>query len=113
MANAEYGNALVFFLCALFGSAMVLTLSCLITGKYTRLLQPVGQKTLGLFLVHKPIVELGRSIVTRLEFSFDNPIFNILITTVALAVSYVIVTIIQMILPEIVGLKRETEKGRK
>ncbi len=111
MANAEYGNVLLFFICALLGSAMVLSLSCLIVGKHTKWLQPVGQKTLGIFLVHKPIVELGRSIVTRLGFSFDNPFFTIIITTVTLAVSYIIVTIIQMIVPEIVGLKRKTERG--
>lgn len=113
MANAEYGNVLVFFLCALFGSATVLILSCLITGKYTRWLQSIGQKTLGIFLVHKPVVELGRSIVVRLGNSFDHPIFTILITAVALTVSYIIVTIIQMIIPDIVGLKCETERGRK
>lgn len=113
MANAEYGNVIVFFLCALFGSATVLMLSRLITGKFTRWLQPIGQKTLGIFLVHKPVVELGRSIVVRLGSSFDHPIFTILITAVALTVSYIIVTIIQMIIPDIVGLKCETERGRK
>jgi len=112
MANAEYGNVLVFFLCALVGSAMVLALSCLIAGKHTRWLQRVGHKTLGIFLVHKPIVELGRSIVSRMGFSFDRPVFIIIITAVALAVSYITVTIIQMIIPEIVGLKRKTERGR-
>ena len=112
MANAEYGNILVFFLCALVGSSMILALSCLIAGKYTRWLQPVGQKTLGIFLVHKPIVELGRSIVVRMGFSFDHPIFIMIITAVALSASYIIVTIIQMIIPEIVGLKQITERGK-
>ena len=87
MANAEYGNALVFFLCALSGSALVLALSRLFVGKYTKWLLPVGQKTLGIFLVHKPIVELGRSIVTRLGVSFDQLVFIVLITAVTLAIS--------------------------
>ena len=112
MANAEYGNVLVFFLCALSGSAMVLALSRLIAGRLTKWLQPVGQKTLGIFLVHKPVVELGRSIVTRFGLSFDNPVFIILITAVTLVASYIIVTVIQMTIPEIVGLKRKTERGR-
>ena len=112
MANAIYGNVFIFFLCALFGSGMVMALSRLTAGKYTSWLQPVGQKTMGIFLVHKPIVELWRSIVTMLGFSYDNPFFTVVITAATLAVSYIIVTIIKMIIPEMVGLRRMAERGR-
>lgn len=112
MANAEYGNVIRFFLCALFGCVAVLMASLLLSRCHIKIAQSIGQKTLGVFLVHKPIVELGRSVVTKLGFSFDNPIFVLLITIVTLVVSFVIVTIIEMIIPELIGLKQKTNRGK-
>ena len=110
MANAEYGNVIQFYICALSGSAMVLMISSFLSDIHIGWLQSIGQKTLGIFLVHKPFAELGRSIITKIGFRFDNPIFIILITAVTLFVSYIIVTIIQMIVPEIIGQKRKIER---
>ena len=111
MANAVYGNAFVFFGCALSGSIAVIMASNMMTRFRLKGFQTIGQKTLGIFVVHKPLVELGRSLVTKMGYSFDETVFVLIITVVALIVSYITVTIIQMIIPEIIGLKHKTERG--
>ena len=114
MANGEYGNPLVFLVNAVTGSMLVIMISRLISTllRKTGLLQWIGSRTLGIFVVHKPIVELGRSITKKAGISYDNPGIVIIITLITLAVSGVIVLLIEHIIPEIIGLKNKTDKKR-
>lgn len=108
MANADYGNPVVFFINAVAGSVLVIMISCLIAVLMhrTRVLSWIGVRTLGIFVVHKPIIELGRTVVTKMGLSFDNPMMVVGITMVTLAVSCVIVAVIEKVIPEIIGLKK-------
>lgn len=115
MANAEYGNPFIFVVNAVAGSLLIITLSSLISAlfKRTRLLQWIGTRTLGIFVVHKPIVELSRSITTKVGLSFDNAGIVFIITLITLVISGVIVSLIEHIIPEIIGLKTKTDTTKK
>lgn len=115
MANGEYGNPPVFAVNAVAGSLLVIMISRLISTllRRTGLLQWIGARTLGIFVVHKPIVELGRSITTKAGFSYDNPGIVIIITLITLAASGIIVLLIEHIIPEAIGLKSKTNKNRR
>ena len=70
MANAIYGNAGVFLLGALGGTVILLSFSICIdcTLERKNALIWIGQNTMGIFLVHKPFVELFRKFMGGLGF---------------------------------------------
>lgn len=108
MANALYGNPFIFLINAISGSASVILLSYLISAFFRRIswLQRIGQITLGIFVVHKPIVEFGCRMILNFGKSNNYPPFTLMITVITVLVSIVAVCVIERILPEIIGLKR-------
>lgn len=105
MANADYGNPLLFIVNALSGSLFVILLCSLLTNaRKTRLIQWIGARTMGIFLVHKPIANTVRTISIHLNLSYDNLGVLFVITIVTLAISCAIVLMIECVLPEIIGL---------
>lgn len=108
MANAEYGNAFLFFTNAISGSLIVILLSCLFFGKVP-LARWIGKRTLGIFVVHKPFVELGRIVVSRMGYNYNGVISVISITVVTLILSGLVVAAIERIIPEIIGIKKKLE----
>ncbi len=109
MANADYGNAVSFYLTALSGSAFVVlgcNLLTSLTGK-TRILQWIGQRTLGLLVTHKLVVNFGRKVATKIGLSFDHILVLAVLTVITLIVCMVWVFFIERILPELIGLKKK------
>ena len=106
MANAIYGNCFVFFANALLGSIIVLMAACLLSKFHLKCLSATGQKTLGIFVIHKPIVEAGRNIVVKLGYNYNSIIFFSIITVVTFIISYFMIKIIHIIIPEIIGTQK-------
>lgn len=111
MANAEYGNPLWFLLNAISGSLFVIALSFGIAQLpiHKKMLLYIGQRTLGIFVVHKPIVELGRKIATKIGLDYNHPIALVSITLCTLIISVITVYLIEKIIPEIIGLRSRKE----
>lgn len=101
MANAVYGNSLLFFVTATAGSLSVICLARLLeflnAGKYPVLY--IGQNTLGIFIIHKPVVELFRKICTKLDINYNFLPVCLVISVSALAISVLIVFLIKRYLP--------------
>lgn len=113
MANAAYGNPFWFFINGFSGSIFVIAFSWLIEKIPVRknLLLLIGQRTLGIFVIHKPIVELGRKAFTRIGMDYNHPVTAIAISLGALCASMLAVLIIERILPEAIGLKRRKDNN--
>lgn len=109
MANAMYGNPLCFLVNALSGSVFVIAVSWLVEkmSVFTKPLMYIGQRTLGIFVLHKPIVEIGQKVFTKIGMDYNHPIAVIGITLGTLAASLLVVFILEMILPESIGLRDE------
>lgn len=112
MANAVYGNPLWFLVNAVSGSVFVIAFSCAVEkfGINKKPLLYVGQRTLGIFIIHKPIVELCRKSVNRFGYDYNDPIAVFAITVFTLIASAIAVFVIGKIYPEIIGLRSGKEK---
>lgn len=108
MANAIYGNFFIFLGNAVLGSLIVILLSCLISKRrfHKTVMLYAGQNTLGIFVVHKPIVEYGRIIAERIGLSYNNLIVAVGISIIAMAGTLIVVYITSLVLPEIFGKKK-------
>ena len=107
MANAIYGNPVVFLINSVVGSALIITISCLLAAYMHRInaFSWIGARTLGIFVIHKPVVEFCRMAATRLGVSYDNLAAVVCITFVTLVVSGMIVIVVEGAMPEMIGLK--------
>lgn len=105
MANAIYGNAGAFLLGALGGTVILLSLSICIycTLERKNALIWIGQNTMGIFLVHKPFVELFRKFIGGLGFDYNCIPLTIFIALMSLALSCIVVQIITMFMPALFG----------
>lgn len=111
MANGLYGNVLIFLLNAVFGSCFVIAVAILISGLNCSksILLYIGRNTLGIFLIHKPIVELGRAIAEKINLDYNNIFVAVLISLIGIIVSTLGVWIIEKVFPEIIGKKRRQQ----
>lgn len=101
MANGIYGNPLLFLIGALSGSIIIIILAkviCHIPMKIERLLF-FGRNSLGIFLVHKPFVELGRVIFSSAGLNYNNPIIAFVNALMCLCVSGGVVFLIDQYCP--------------
>lgn len=109
MANAIYGNPLLFVVGAIGGSLVVIALAAVISririGK--RAVIYIGQNTLGIFLVHKPIVEAGRIISSKLGMNYNTPVLFIIISLIGVCVSSIVVYVISYFAPVLVGKRQK------
>ena len=105
MANSIYGNRVAFLFTSLSGSLLVISLSVLIDRLKTwqKLLPYLGTSTLGIFILHKPVVELLRKVVTKLGYSYNNPLWLLLITLLTLCIVMPVLYLMQRYLPFLFG----------
>lgn len=105
MANAVYGNGLLFLATAAAGSLFVVCIAKLLellkAGKKPLLY--VGQNTLGIFIVHKPIIELFRKICTRLGMDYNFLPVCLVISAATLLIATFAVFLIKRYLPFLFG----------
>lgn len=111
MANGFYGNVLIFLLNAVLGSCFAISVAILISGLNCskRILLYIGRNTFGIFLIHKPIVELGRAIANKINLDYNNIFVAGLISLVGFGLSTAGVWIIEKVFPEIIGKKRRQQ----
>ena len=107
MGNADYGNPVVFIINSMAGSLFVVMVCFLAPRVHRfRILQWIGARTMGIFIVHKPIVNAVKTIATEVIINSDNIVALGVVTLISLAASCVAVALIEHIIPEIIGLKR-------
>ena len=115
MANAVYGNRILFLLTSLMGSLFVLSSSRLLefAASYLKAVIYLGQNTLGVFILHKPVVELIRSLVTRFGYEYNNLLCVVLIPVATLCVVVPVIYVIQKYVPFMFGdwKNERSEKG--
>lgn len=107
MANAVYGNGLLFFLTAVSGSLFVVCIARLLeVSKLDNIyiyIYIIGQNTLGIFIVHKPVIELFRKICTKLGVDYNFLPVCLLISAVTLLIAAFVVFLIKRYLPFLFG----------
>ncbi len=105
MANAVYGNGLLFFVTAAAGSLFVVCIAKLLellkAGRKPLLY--IGQNTLGIFIVHKPVIELFRKICTRLGMDYNFLPVCLVISAVTLLIATFVVFLIKRYVPFLFG----------
>ena len=111
MANAVYGNYLWFSVTALAGSIAVIAIARLVEMIKCRkkLILYIGQNTLGIFVVHKPFVELFRKIALRAGIDSNNIVTVIINSVITLIISVVIVFALNRYVPFLFG-RRSNER---
>lgn len=105
MANAIYGNAIFFLLGALGGIAFLMGLSMIFdyVVEKKKVLIWIGQNTMGVFLIHKPFVELLRKISERFGFDYNYMPLTLFIAIVCLVLSCIVVQIVIRFIPTLFG----------
>lgn len=115
MANAVYGNRILFLLTSLMGSLFILSSSRLLefAASHLKAMIYLGQNTLGIFILHKPVVEMIRSLVTRLGYEYNNLLCVALIPVATLCVVIPVVYVIKKYVPFMFGdwKSERSEKG--
>lgn len=108
MYSGSYGNLLIFLFNAFLGTFIVLGVAI----AYSRfvpkdkLFSYLGQNTLGILVLHKPMVIWGRKAVWAIGYSSGNIFVAILLSVLGTIASILITGVIAKILPELVGKKR-------
>lgn len=105
MYEGGYGNIPIFMANALMGSFSVISLACLFDRIFTTnmLLNLVGKNTMGILVIHKPIVEYGDKIVTAWGLSNNDIHVALVITVIGCILSLFLTIIITRIVPELLG----------
>lgn len=105
MANAIYGNYFIFVFTAILGCLSVLTVSMIMVKCRLdyKCITFVGQNTLGIFLVHKPFVELGRKLTVFCGFDYNNLMIALIIAFASLLFSLIAIRIIDNYVPVFLG----------
>lgn len=101
MANALYGNVFVFLFNALLGSLIVLLLALLLEKleAKNKLVLAIGRNTLGIFLIHKPIIELMCKGYKLLGVNYDGLYVSFLTSCIVIVVSMILIYIIKRFIP--------------
>lgn len=108
MANAIYGNLVVFLLNALTGSLIVILFAIIISRLYfdKKHIYYIGQNTLGVFIVHKPFIEFGRTIITKMGMNYNHILIALGNSIVCLTLSCIAVKVLSIFVPAILGKER-------
>ncbi|MCM1180019.1 MAG: acyltransferase family protein [Clostridium sp.] len=111
MANAIYGNLVIFLLNSLMGSLIVILLAVIICRLHfdKKYLNYIGQNTLGIFIVHKPFIELGRTIMMKAGMNYNHILMALLNSIVCLAIICIVVNAISVFIPTILGKGKDKE----
>ena len=109
MANSIYGNKLEFLYTSLIGSLLVISFSILLEmfSKKQKLLPYIGRNTLGIFILHKPFVELLRKVINKIGFDYNQPVWYLLIMVITLCIVLVILWIMHFYFPFLFGKFQE------
>ena len=106
MKNAQYGNYVLFIFTALSGSFLLLFLSIMIelsSERYLKWLSYIGQNTLVIFVVHKPIIG-GFKVIFQHFHVYD--VVALSITTIGtLIISCLLCILINKKMPLLAGKK--------
>lgn len=108
MANAEYGNPIFFLLGAVGGAGIIII--CARWGEriaHKRVLLQIGQNTLGIFVIHKPVVQCFVGICNKFSINCNNIIVAIIISLTSIMITFGVTQIIQKIMPSAVGIMEE------
>lgn len=107
MANAIYGNPVAFLINSVVGSTLIIIISYLLAVCMHRMdvFSWIGARTLGVFVIHKPVVEFCRMAVTRFGKIYNDLAVVVCITFATLVLSGMIAAVIERVIPEMVGLK--------
>lgn len=108
MANAVYGKKIPFLLTSISGSIAIILFSTVIEiiPIPKKIILQVGKNTLGIFIIHKLLIDYLRLFAISFGFDFNNVFIAIILTLINLAISSIIVLIIKKIIPEIMGIKK-------
>lgn len=108
MANAVYGNPWLFLIGSFAGTGLVLSLAFLI--EYIpakKAVINIGRSTLGIFLLHKPIVECFTDVCRKISLNYNNVFVAITIALISLLIAYALTLVIRMIIPAALGEQEE------
>ena len=114
MANAVYGNRIAFLITSFLGSFLVLGAAEIISKikPEQKLLPFIGRNTMGIFILHKPVVELMRRVITHFGYGYNNIAMMILIPVIALCIVLPVLVLMQRFTPFMFGqIKSERSKS--
>ena len=108
MANAMYGNPIIFLFNAITGSFIVLFLSLLLDrfNFKNRYILNVGKNTLGIFLVHKPIIEVSHRFYNFLGVAPNGLFLTVLTSCIVVVISMFVICIINKCVPALLRIKK-------
>ncbi len=108
MANAVYGNGLLFYVTSLSASFFFVCISKLIE-KFRfkkNIITYIGKNTLGIFIVHKPFVELMRRVLLKAGIDYNFPPSAVAASFVTLVIVLIPVYLIKKYFPYLFGKYR-------
>lgn len=107
MADACFGNPIIFIGNAMLGSFLVILVALLINRASFRKneILYVGKNTLGIFLVHKPLVNAGAKAANMFHIDHDFLPMTIAISLGGLVIASIVVWMINRYLPILFGRK--------
>jgi fucose 4-O-acetylase-like acetyltransferase len=105
MYMGSYGNIPIFIVRAFSFSFFFVYLSLLLTHTthIKQILLFIGQNTLGIMVIHKPIVHFFRDFVIQNGFSSSSIIVALAISFLGVAISLVINQILRLTVPVLIG----------
>ena len=109
MADALYGNVILFPITAVLGCVLVIMISQVLDlslSSHTILLW-IGQNTLGIFLIHKFIVSEVRSLFMHINVDYNGVFIATLSSVLVLIISSVLVMIINLFFPELLHYRKK------
>jgi peptidoglycan/LPS O-acetylase OafA/YrhL len=123
MCSSRYGNKFWFIYNSIFGSLVVLTFSMILCRIAREGARPfsvsavtyIGQRTMGIFLLHKNLLAMLIMPVAKKIFPAETPILLVVFAAscVALAISMILCKIIERHVPQILGQFPNEYKNEK
>lgn len=105
MANAMYGNPFYFLVNAMIGSSIIVVFAVLLD-KFNvskSCLQKIGRNSLGIFLIHKPIIHLFKKVCYQDFWESNGTIGIFVLSITVLMISMLIIKIINKLLPSLLS----------
>lgn len=112
MYSGTYGNIFIFLLNAFLGTIIVLGLAIAYDKFFPseKILRYIGQNTLGILVLHKPMVSWGKEAITAFGYSSKNIFVAMIISATGTMISIAITGVITKILPVLVGKKANSSQ---
>lgn len=87
------------------GSLIVILFSMIVSRLHfnKKFLFYIGQNTFGIFIVHKPLVELGRLLAVKMGMNYNNIMLALTITIISRICACIIIKIISIFVLELLG----------